>query len=236
MISILIASRKNDKFLSKILMSIMTKTSDFKNVEVLVMASQQDEWNQDLFKFYQSQDKLNIKFYFEDYHYGNRGLGVYFNELAKESKGDYLWYLCSDHDIILQDYDKFILNYIECEKQLSKDKIWGIIPGMRDVGPISHIISRKLYETLGNISQSDKIDSWYNDILGRIQQDRLYTISGTQMMTDYTPKYNYILSPDHCKIDGQIDPPDHIQNGSAIYHSTIDQLAEKVRNAINNGS
>jgi hypothetical protein len=251
MISLLIASRKNDKFLSKILMSIMTKTYDLNNIEVLVMCSAQDEWNKDLIKFYKGvltglyfgQDEfipgasevLNIKFFFEDYHYGNRGLHVYFNELAEKATGDYLWYLCSDHDIILQDYDKFILDYIEKEKQLSPDKIWGIVPGMRDVGPVSHIISRATYETLGHIALSDKIDSWYNDILYRIPQDRLFTISGTQMMTDYTPKYGYILSSDHSKIEGQIDPPDHIQNGSARYHEVIDQEAQKLREAIQNG-
>lgn len=216
-------------------MSVMTKTHDFNNIEVLIMASSQDDWNKDLFKFYENHIPGKIKFLFEDYHYGNRGLHVYFNELAKQSVGDYLWYLCSDHDIILQDYDKFILDYIEKEKQLSKDKIWCIVPGMRDVGPISHIISRATYETMGSISLSDKIDSWYNDIFYRVPQDRLFTISGTQMMTDYTPKYAYIMSSDHSKIEGQIDPPGLLQNGSAAYHQAVNDMSQKLNKEIQNG-
>lgn len=231
MISMLIASRKNDKFLSKMLFSIMTKTKDFKNIEVLVMASRADEWNMDLFEYFGDR----VKFYFEEHNYGNRGLHIYFNDLAAVSSGDYLWYLCSDHDILLKDYDEFILDYIK-EKELSKDKIWGIVPGMRDCGPVSHIISRKFYEVVGRIAESDKIDSWYNDILYRLPEDRLHVMSGTQVMTDYTPQYNFILSSDHSNSGGQIDPPGHLQNGSDAYHQTINSEAEKLKKAIENGA
>lgn len=212
----------------------MTKTSNMDNIEILIMASAQDWWNKDMFEYYQKQLGDRIKIRFEDNHYGNRGLHIYFNELAKEARGEYIWYLCSDHDIILQNYDEFILGYIK-EKQLDHKKIWGIVPGMRDAGPISHIISRGLYEELGYIALSDKIDSWYNDILYRVPQDRLFTVSGTQMMTDYTPQYAFIMSSDHSKIDGQVDPPDHIQNGSARYHEVINQLAQKLNEAIEHG-
>jgi hypothetical protein len=228
MISLLITSRKNDKFIGKLAMSILTKTHNMDNIEVLLMASQQDEWNKDLFGYLQLHH--NFKIFTEDYGYGHWGLYQYFNELAKEASGDYLWYLCSDHDIVCENYDTILLNYFK-EKNISPDEVWAVTPGFKDCGPVSHIITRKFYEITGRIAQSNKVDSWYNDLIYRIPENRRPVMSGVQIMTDYTPKFNDILSPDDM-IGEMSKPGKMLENGSKEYWQAIEKDAQKLNNAI----
>jgi len=228
MISLLITSRKNDKFIGKLAMSILTKTYNMDNIEVLLMASSQDQWNRELFGYLQLHH--NFKVFTEDYGYGHWGLYQYFNELAKESKGDYLWYLCSDHDIILDNYDTWLLDYFK-EKGIKSDEVWAVTPGFKNVGPISHIITRKFYETTGRIAQSNKVDSWYNDLIYRIPESRRPVISGTQIMTDYTPRFNEILSPDDMLIESR-KPDSMLENGSDEYWKEIENDAKKLNREI----
>jgi hypothetical protein len=233
MISILIASRRNDKFLAKLLMSIVAKTKNTSNIEVLLMASKQDEWNKDLITVCQHNNILSYV-ECEDDHLGRFGLDRYINTLATHAMGDWLWYLCSDHDIILQDYDEFILNDIN-SRGLDPSKINIIVPGMRGCGPISHIVSRGWYNAAGRMAGQCFLDCWFNDVAGRMKnQKRVYTMSGTQIMTDYTPNYQKILSPEDTVVE-VIKPPGFLENGAPEYQTVVNAEVTKIDKAINEG-
>jgi hypothetical protein len=235
MISILIASRRNDKFLSKLIMSILAKTKDFTNIEVLIMASKQDEWNHDLLEFLSSPAwQWLFQVFYEDKHLGRYGLDVYMNELAAHAKGDWLWYLCSDHDIILKDYDEFLVKDFESRK-LDPTKINIVIPGMKDCGGISHIVSRGWYNAAGRLAGQCYMDCWFNDVSGRLEsQNRVYMMSGTQVMTDYTPRYAQILSPEDTFVE-VIKPPEFLENDSPYYQAAVNLEVAKLEKAIGEG-
>ena len=60
-ISLLLAARRRSRFLSHFLFSYFTRTKSLVDTELLVMASECDDWNRDLFKFFENYP---VKFFF----------------------------------------------------------------------------------------------------------------------------------------------------------------------------
>lgn len=234
MISLLIASRRNDKFLAKLMMSILVKTKSLENVEILIMANGADEWNRDLFSYLKKLRQPKITIEFEQINLGRYGLDQYFNKLAELSTGDWLWYLCSDHDIIYHGYDEFLLADFK-ERGMSPTQAWIVTPGMKDVGPISHIISRGWYNIAGRVAGQCFADSWCGDVGGRLRhQERYYRMSGVQVMTDYTPRTREILSPEDSLVPVE-KPEGFLENNAPEYQDAVNAEVAKMDRAIEEG-
>lgn len=158
MLSLLVTARKDSKYLAKFITTFMVNTKDFNNVELLVFIDPTDIWNKELFELF----KENIKLVPDNTGIGRGGSHIFYNEVAKEAKGDWLWYLCDDH-YLHKDYDEYISNYIK-ERGLHSDKINVIAPMCDNSGRISHILSRKTYETIG-FGNHGNVDSYINETL-----------------------------------------------------------------------
>lgn len=195
MISVLISARKNSKFLSKILFSLMTKTARMDDVEILVMMNEQDTWNKDLVKYYQSAGLA--KFYSENMGMGRHGLHIYFDSLAKEAKGDWLLYLCEDHDVIAHNWDEVVRKFIK-EHGYKPENKHLFVPTFNNTGSVNHILSRKFYKTLGHFARHANLDSYFNDMIDHLNGGIVDHIR-EPLFTDYTCNPE-IMTPEHCLI------------------------------------
>lgn len=193
-LSVLIASRKNSKFLNKLLFSILTNsTSD--SIEVLCMYSSEDTWNKELIQFFSAFD--DFSFHPESYGYGRQGLHVYFNELASHSQGNWLIYFCDDHSIIADGWDTYLLQSIE-EKNIDYKKIYTISPSFDNTGAVNHVISRGYYNHMGDIGKYGNIDSYLNFVGEALPQDRHF-YTERPLFHDYTVDTN-VLSTEHTEL------------------------------------
>src|SRR3989304_1199901 len=104
-LSIIISVRKNSKFITKLLFSILAKTYAMENIEVLCLLNKHDTWNADLPKVLPM-----FKYFYEDLKMGRAGLHKYFGELLPHTTGDWVLYLCDDHDIVMNHYDRYLLD------------------------------------------------------------------------------------------------------------------------------
>lgn len=195
MISILLTIRKNSKFFSKFLVSYLKNTKDFSNVELLVLASKQDTWNTDLFEYH----KDKIRLFYEDMNVGKNGRHFFFNMLAENAKGNWLWHMCDDH-YLLEGYDEYVTEFIRL-KNIDSEKINMIVPRVDNSGSISHILSRGWYKATGRIGYHGNIDSYLNNVADRM----IYTDSAVHhlnepILHDYTVDPT-IMTPEHSKIE-----------------------------------
>lgn len=167
-ISVLVSSRRNSKYLAKYIMGYLTHTEDFGNTELLVMASAQDEWNRDLFQYH---GERGIRFFFEDYHLGRRGLHVYFNELAQHATGQWLLYMCEDHVFVQRQWDQCVRRVAH---NYNPDLVYVLLPKFKFPVPghMSHIVSRGYLNVAGRMGGHGNIDSWINVAVEAIPSDR----------------------------------------------------------------
>jgi len=170
-ISVLLASRKNSKYLAKFFMGLLHRTHDMANIEVLTMLNKDDTWNSELVSVI-ADNRPNVRFFWEDSGLGRAGLHTYFNELAQWATGDWIIYFCEDHFIIMDGWDKYILDTIEAW-QLDPQKVWTVIPKFDNIGAMNQIISRGYYNALGYVGRNGWIDSYLNDVNEQIPQDRI---------------------------------------------------------------
>ena len=186
MISLLISARRNSKFLSKLLNSIEAKTNNPSQVEVLVMNHLTDTWNSDLIDNWYKKE-FNFSRDRENYGLGRYGLHMYFNHLAKRATGDWLMYLCDDHDIIMQGWDAYILNHVALRNLYHKDP-YVLVPRFDNTGSVNHILSRGMYEALGEMGSHSHIDSYLNDLFDKsdLPDNVIHQLSEKPMLTDYT--------------------------------------------------
>lgn len=194
-LSLLVSSRKNSKFLSKLIFSYLTKTKNLDQTEMLIMVNSEDTWNADLLKTI-TAIYPNIHVFYENYGMGRNGLHRYFNELAGHAKGDWFFYLCDDHDIVMKDYDHFIKSLIDLH-QMNPHKIYQIIPRCSNSGSISHILSRGWYDILGDLGKHGNIDSYINYVSFWIQEHRIFR-PDEYVVVDYTADPS-VMSPEHTK-------------------------------------
>ena len=157
MISLLVTARSDSKYLAKFITSFMVNTTNFDNVELLVFIDPEDTWNKELFECF--KDKIRI--IPDNTGIGRGGSHIFYNEVAKEAKGDWLWYLCDDHQLF-KGYDEYIVKYID-DHHLNSSKVNIIAPMCSNSGRISHILSRKTYETIG-FGQHGNVDSYINEM------------------------------------------------------------------------
>lgn len=176
-ISILVAVRKNSKYLAKFIFGYFANTEYPEEHEVLIMLNKHDTWNQELVEFLEpikSRGFPVFNFYYEDMQLGRAGLHKYFNELAKQATGDWMIYFCEDHFIIptiamdgrpyKHPWDLYFMNKIT-ELQLDFKDVYILVPKFDNVGAMNHMVSRGYYNAMGFvIGRHGWIDSYINDV------------------------------------------------------------------------
>ena len=163
-ISVLIAARKNSKFLNKFWNGLYLRTKNISNIEVKIIIPESDTWNNEFFELIE-----NVEVVRESYNYGRAGLHVYFNDLAARATGDWLIYFCEDHFITKDGWDEYLIDYL---KDYDPNKAYIVRPHSTGFDCILHMVSRGFYETLGVMGRNAWIDSYLNDVMERIPQDR----------------------------------------------------------------
>src|SRR5258705_12200365 len=152
MISLLLTARQDSKFLAKFIMTYITNTKSFKNVELIVFIPPTDTWNKELFEYFPMIRRID-----DNTGIGRGGSNIFYSEAAKFARGEWLWYLCDDHNLF-EWYDEYITNYIK-DNNIDPNKVNVIAPMCDNSGRISHILSRKTYETIG-FGQHGNVDSY----------------------------------------------------------------------------
>lgn len=178
-ISVLVAARKNSKYLAKFLFGYFQNTIDTRNTEILVILNADDTWNKELVAHF---TPLGVKFSTEDYKLGRAGLAIYFDDLYKKSTGEWVIYFCEDHFIIEYGWDRTVRQLIRgtlnAEKgspdqpdvlqntlgALDPKKIWCLVPKFDNAGSMNQILSRPYIDTMGTISRHGNLDSYINDV------------------------------------------------------------------------
>lgn len=198
-LSVIVSVRKNSKFISKLLHSIVAKTKNIKDIEVWMMTNINDTWNRDLFN--QMGYTHGFKTLTEDYKYGRAGLHKYFEALLPHTTGEWVLYLCDDHDIAVDGWDQKIFDLINTQ-QLDYNKIYQIVPHCVNTGSVIHILSRGWINTTHEIGKHPNVDSYLNYVAERLPVDRIHHIY-EKIFIDYTCMPE-IMTPEHCKTE--IDP------------------------------
>ena len=194
MITIMLAIRKNSKMFAKWLIAYIKHTRNFANIELLILANEEDTWNQDFFSYY------NLHVLRENYNAGPKARHIFYNQMAKEAKGDWLWHMCDDH-YLLDGYDEYLVNYIE-EKKILSESVNIIVPMVENSGSISHILSRGYYNAVGRIGYHGNIDSYLNDVHEQmVYRERLY-YPEKPVMIDFTVDQT-IMTPEHTQTGPQ---------------------------------
>lgn len=202
-ISVLIAARKNSKYLAKFLFGCLERTADLDNMEILVMLNAHDTWNRDLVDFFKHHPFDNwIRFFEEDEGLGRAGLHAYFNTLLQFATGDWIVYFCEDHYIIKDAWDlhvrKMIMGELKVQTEvgeankhehgrLDPHKVWVLVPSFDNVGPMNHIVSRAYIEAQGGVlARHGNLDSYINDVTGRLRDRTLRFDSDEPLFHDFT--------------------------------------------------
>lgn len=189
MISILLTLRKNSKFFSKWLIAYLKNSDNFFNTELLILANKEDTWNKDWFDFH------GLTVYYEDWNCGKNGRHLFFNELAKHAKGEWLWHMCDDH-YLLPGFDKYLTEYLNT---LNSSMAYCVIPRVENSGSISHILSRGWYETTGRIGYHGNIDSYLNGVIDRLPNEKRVLKLDHPVLYDFTVNEE-IMTPKHSEI------------------------------------
>lgn len=235
-ISVLLASRKNSKFLSKFIFNFLQNTHYFSqnpeihlsSVELLVMCSEQDTWNRSLIEYV--KEIPNISFFPENYRLGRSGLHIYYNELLQHATGDWIIYFCDDHCITVNGWDRYLLGYIE-DKGIDHNKIYQIVPGWENAGSMNQMLSRGWVNALGNIGRFGNIDSYNNFVAERILKDRTHRPS-EPLFYDFThdPK---VMTPEDNIVEGY-SPLTESWESPEVQNRIIED-GKKLMEAIDNG-
>jgi hypothetical protein len=161
-LSVLVASRKNSKYLAKFLFGLIKNTNSLSHVEVLVMMNEHDTWNQELVDYYRQgfgpDNQYHFQFFTEDLKLGRDGLHEYFNDLAKHATGD--WSI--EHTI-----NGRLMHGDSAGKDFPLDPAVPhiIVPQFDNCGAMNHIVSRGFVKALGGrIGNHGWIDSYINDL------------------------------------------------------------------------
>lgn len=195
-ISVLTLARKRSRFLSHFLFNFLNKTSNHENTELLIMASANDDWNHDLFEYFKKYP--NIHFFFEDSKYGKKGRHLFFNELVKHSKGDWILHTCDDQTFITQNWDNIIRNFIVSNK-IDSNKPNIVIPTFDNTGSVDHFVSRGYLNILNRLGDHCNIDSWINDLGDRLPRSMIHNCY-IPIMHDHTTEPE-IFQPEYLLCD-----------------------------------
>lgn len=198
-ISMLVAARKNSKYLAKFLISATNRTLDRGHTEILVMMNEQDTWNEDIVDYFEPE---GIRFFHEDLNLGRAGLHEYFNLLVPYARGDWIIYFCEDHYIVMKGWDNYLRQMITGELtvqtevgkvkrhefgHLDPEEPWCIVPSFDNAGPMNHVLSRGFIEALGgSLARHGNLDSYINAVAGRTRQRLLQFDTEPAMFHDFT--------------------------------------------------
>lgn len=192
-ISVLVAARKDSKYLAKFLFGLYENSSlSWKQIEVLVMLNAEDTWNSELESLaHRGQLPYKTIFHREDSGLGRAGLHLYFNALAQEAVGDWLIYFCDDHFINAPNpgaWDQYFLSMIQ-ELNIDPKDVYCLIPKFDNAGAMNQMISRGYYEALGGVvGYHGWIDSYLNDVNGMVfsKHDPRVIRMNTETFHDFT--------------------------------------------------
>ncbi len=167
--SILIAARKNSKYLAKFLFGLMQNSDRLDDMQVLVMLNKEDTWNNELVDYWESHAAdPDISFYREDYRWGRAGLHQYFNDLYEHASGSWIIYFCEDHFIAKPGWDTYLRRTVEGLDWL---KPHCIVPKFDNAGAMNHILSTGYCDAVGGIAKHGWVDSYINALNARIGKD-----------------------------------------------------------------
>lgn len=177
-IAVLVAARKNSKFLAKFLFGLFQNTDDPKALDIHIMLNAGDTWNDELVSMAERGEwPAKLNFYREDYQMGRAGLHVYFNDLIKNTKADWIAYFCEDHFISRSGWDTYFRRLIagasgqamiERDFPLDPAEPWVVVPKFDNCGAMNHIVSRGFVEALdGKLGNHGWIDTYINDLTVR---------------------------------------------------------------------
>jgi hypothetical protein len=198
-LSVIVSVRKNSKFIGKLLYSVATKTKNSDSIEMLLMTNENDTWNKDMFKLLEADKQIRI--FKENYKYGRAGLHKYFEALLPHTTGEWVLYLCDDHDVAVDGWDQKIFDLIN-SNQLDYKKIYQIVPHCVNTGSVIHILSRGWIDTTHEVGKHPNVDSYLNYVAERLPSNRIYHVYD-KLFIDYTCMPE-IMTPEHCKTE--IDP------------------------------
>lgn len=187
-ITVLLAARKNSKYLAKFLHGFFVNTHLIHDIQLLVMLNEEDTWNEDLVNYYcRFGIATTIKFLYEDLKLGRAGLHEYFNMLLPYAIGDWIIYFCEDHYIVMGGWDTFLREMISGDLAvntelgpvlrhnfgpLDPNKVWCLVPSFDNAGPMNHVLSKGYIKAQGGyIARHGNLDSYINTITGRLYKD-----------------------------------------------------------------
>ncbi len=186
-ISVLLLARKRSRFLSHFLFNYFSTTANVTNTELLVMATEGDEWNKDLFKFF---EQFPVRFFFENRKLGKNGRHILFNELLKIASGDWILTVSDDHIFTIPDWDESIRTFVESQG-IDHDQVFVLLPRHNNAGEISHILSRRWVDTVGRIAECGAVDSWINEVCIGLPPARIRRTFDV-LMSDLGQNYEWV--------------------------------------------
>lgn len=237
-ISVLIAARKNSKYLAKFMHGLFTRTADFKKIEVFVMLNKNDTWNRELQAFYMALSAFypgRIQFMEEDLKQGRAGLHNYFNQLAEYATGEWIVYFCEDHFIIKNGWDDEIRKFADA-KNADPDKIYSIIPKFDNVGAMNQIISRGFYVSLGYVGRHGWIDSYLNDVNKGLPTERVLKMD-EELFHDFTHDKPSPMDESHVQSvsPDSLDPKEFPKYDTPRVQRLVQEDRDKLFNQIKRG-
>ncbi len=228
-ISVLVLARRRSRFLATYLYNFLTKTKDLENTELLVMASENDDWNEDVFNYY--KDFPNIKFFFEDRKLGRAGRHIFFNELAEKASGDWILHTCDDQRFIMDGWDNYLREMIVAGG-IDSNKVHMILPKFDNIGHVDHMISRGYLNAAGRVGGYGNIDSWINGVRDSLPPDRVH-FTPDELMHDFT-HHPEIYTPEYLISDISVGKRFPKWNSPEVKQDLLQEIA-KVQEAIQNG-
>lgn len=177
---VLIAARRNSKYLAKFLFGLEEHTNRPKDMEVRVIMNEHDTWNRELQLFADRGGFASrVLCYRENLRLGRAGLHEYFNMLLdpdEQYPPAWVIYFCEDHFINYPGWDTALREYISGERRsgdsdgkefpLDPDDIWVLVPKFDNCGAMNHVVSRGFIKAMGGkIGNHGWIDSYINDLM-----------------------------------------------------------------------
>lgn len=163
-ITVLIAARRDSKYLAKFLFGLYAQTGDLSRVQIICMASELDTWNAELFEYFTEKMDPSVKFIYENAGLGRAGLAEYFNESYKLARGEWIVYFCEDHYINRPNWDLKLYELIR-SREMDYKKIYCLVPKFDNAGAMNHILSRGYVEAMGGyLARHGNLDSYINDV------------------------------------------------------------------------
>ena len=164
------------------------------------MASEGDEFNADLFKFFEETAEIYpVKIFFENKKLGKYGRHIFFNELVKKATGDWILHTCDDQRFTMDEWDLYLRNYIIKEK-IDSSKIHIINPLFNNTGWVDQMVSKPYLNVLGRLGGYGNIDSWFGNIMENLKETDRVHVTPDSLMTDLT-LYPEIYTPEYMQGD-----------------------------------